>query len=103
MKKAILLSILALLICVLIACRTGTEPSPDSTPEGTERTVVSEPERTRVPVSHSTLPPLPETTEQPEPTAEPDPSLFQPETFDETPGDTLGKVTDQPGFGQIGR
>lgn len=102
MKKAILISVLAVLFCVFCACQGKTD-SPAG--ESTDTTVLTasgtEPERTRVPVSTSTLPPLPDETEAPGTEPEIDTSLFQPETFEEGAG-VLEVVTDVPGHGAIG-
>ena len=102
MKKAIVISVLALLFCVICvsACRKGedTPPSDDVTVTESQE----EPTRTRVPVVTSTLPPLPEPTEEPETSQELDDSIFRPETFPEQDG-TLEVGSDVPGYGEIGR
>ena len=105
MKKAIVISVLALLFCVICvsACRKGEDTPPDLTSDGVTVTESQEePPRTRVPVVTSTLPPLPEPTEEPETSQELDDSIFRPETFPEQDG-TLEVGSDVPGYGEIGR
>lgn len=103
MKKAILISLLALMFCVFCvsACRNEEDQPPVESTQG-EVTSTEEPTRTRVPVVTSTLPPLPVTTDAPETTRDLDDSIFLPETFEEQDG-TLAVGSDVPGYGELGR
>lgn len=104
MKKAIIISVFALLFCVFCACARRNDTPPDET-SGTTETEMQEEEtiRTRVPVVTSTLPPIPEPTTEPETTQELDDSVFRPETFPEQDEGTVGIGSDSPGYGEIGR
>ena len=104
MKKAIFASLLALMFCVFCvsACQKEENLPPAELSSDLVSTPQPTPERTRAPVSHSTLPPLPETTEIPETTRELDDSLFLPETFEEQEG-TLAVGSDEPGYGEVGQ
>ncbi len=103
MKRTLLLALLALLLCVFCACdKNGGKPNEEATIGRTEELtpMVTEPERTRVPVIESTLPPIGELTEAPATEAPLDSSAFLPETFDRGEGD-LDIVTDVPGYGNV--
>lgn len=104
MKKSILLAVFAVLLCVFCACNGNDDTPAVTTPEVTAGETVpptTEPERTRVPVVESTLPPIENLTTAPVTTPEPlDTGVFLPETFVSGEGD-LDIVTDAPGYGNV--